>query len=270
MQLCLTNILPYLIFCSDLLMKYLFRFKRVQRVQSLSATVQSMANNRDGGWKTYVPRLLYEHIVSDFIQPMQRHLENATNVNMESIRSNRGKEPYSLEEFHDIIAHEYDYVLTSANPSEKAIVYHTTPSNRNRNVGWYHVYEYHMLTVETIPDPVANEAHQEQRTATYRDYFWTGLCSLDLFSNDVSVRISVGHLLVGKLVLTMFPSGDGPLKSSLSVPERRQLYSAQISEDHTMSDLWPNFDQFVNFVKNCLQKTLKWKLHPFTPGEGRG
>jgi hypothetical protein len=234
--------------------------------------MQSMSPIRDAGWKTYVPRLLYEHIVTTLILPMQRLLENATDVDIQSITGVRGYGPYTLEEFHDIIALQYQCMLTNGDTSQKAIVYHTTLSNRNRNVGWYHIYEYNMHPIEVVPDPIQNEGNGEQRS--FGDYFWSGICYHDDMVNipgrelPACVRLSIGHILVGKLVLTHYGHHLGRMESRLTVEEVTFLHGHRISEHHTMKDLWPDSKQFSDFVKNCMKNTLKWEKYPFTNVSG--
>jgi hypothetical protein len=218
---------------------------------------------KDAAWKNYVPGLSYEYIVTSFLLPMEKLFNKTPNLDLEGIISgDRGHVPYSLEEFHDLFAEQYEMVLTNGDSTQKAVVFHTTTSKRNRNVGWYHVYEYNRHPIADIPDPIQDPQHNAQvRRNQKPDCFWTGICTplVDYFS------MSIGHILVGKLVLKHFPNVLGSSYASLLKDEEiRMLHGKQISNSYTLEYLFPDYKQFRTFVRNCLKKTLKWHLFPFT------
>lgn len=224
-----------------------------------------------------MPGLAYQHIVTTFVVPMTKRVEESRHLDVGAILGPRGFPPWSLEEFHDVIGFQYDSFLKNGdpNPSLKAVVYHTTVSSRNRRPGWYHVFEYNAHTIFDIPTLVEN-ADTQTELKKPADYFWPGLCKIrvtvplssppDVASLGARVRdidISIGHLLIGKMILTYYQSLLGTPKVILSPNELKTLHGKKISTHHSLHDLWPDFIQFSNFVKNCMKNTFKWQEHPF-------
>jgi len=210
----------------------------------------------DRGWRNYGPAMLYKYMTS-FLLRMQSFINESADSDSRS--SDIGDAPYSLNEFHRLFAEEYGSVITDGDVTQKAVVYHTTPSKRTRNVGWYHVFEYNSNPIDTRPDPEQNSPALARSTT--RDDFWCGICT----AVGDSVSICIGHVLVGKLVLTHFPDILGSSKL-LGIENIRSLHGMKISKEHKMEVLFPDFDRFKDFVKNCLKKTLKWNKHPFAIG----
>jgi hypothetical protein len=253
-------------------MKYLFRVLP-------NVTRHDLGTLNDAGWRKYVPGLGYDHIISSFLLPMHRLVVESTDLDLQAISGNRGFAPYSVEEFHDIFAEQFERVLTNGNESQRALVFHTTPSYRTRNVGWYHPFGYHRHTIANIPDPLQNAALATDAN-TYADCFWTGLCKVTVIvtlaapdngvpqanRNDHVVNMSIGHILVGKMILKHFGSLLGTRGVILSRKDVKKMHVMKISTNHTLKDLWPDYQRFYNFVRNCMRSNLKWDLHPFTSG----
>lgn len=243
---------------------------------------QPMGTLTDAGWRSYVPCWVYEYIVKSFLLPMSRLFQESDNEVLLSQRNPRGHLPFSLDEFHDIIAEEYVKFLNNGDMTKRAIVYHTTPSKRNRNVGWYHKFEYSSHPIPIIPDPQQQNQESAQTNKKQPDYFWPGLCKIvvsvpvpaptgvagvEVAQGNINVYLtmSVGHILIGKMVVTHFPNVLGTMKAMLGHGnDLKRLYDMKITNDHSVADLWPKYDHFVHYVKNCMKKTLKWELYPFT------
>lgn len=239
---------------TDELLKYLFRVPSQGDVEEDWSTVV------DSGWRKYGPRRLYNYI-TDFLRQMQR-LVNESDDSAPISQGNLDHAPFSLNEFHHFLAQQYGKVLTSGDSTQTPVVYHTTHSKRNRNIGWYHSFEYDSSPMETIPDPSQNQPEVVQGTKPPPDRFWCDICSTD----TDGYHMSIGHILVGKLVLTHFPQLVGR-QGSISAREIRELHKTRISNEHTLEYLFPDARRFATFVKNCLSKTLKWRLHPFEPSD---
>jgi hypothetical protein len=234
---------------TDELVKFLFRVHGDGQVD--------LSMVADSGWRKYGPGMLYKYI-TDFLLQMQRLLNESADFDLEEISGDGGHAPYSLNEFHDFLAKEYGRVLTNEDSTQNAVVYHTTVSRRNRNVGWYHVFEYNSHPIATIPDPIQNQPEVEESTRAPPDCFWWDICS----THVNGLRISVAHVLVGKLILTHFPKILQD-KISLSPKDIKQLQTKKISNNLTLQYLFPDSRHFHDFVRNCLRSTLKWKLLPF-------
>jgi hypothetical protein len=231
------------------LLKFLFRVQDGQVDLSMVA---------DSGWRKYGPGMLYKYITS-FLLQMQRLVNESADSNLEEISGDGGHAPYSINEFHDTLAKEYGRVLTNEDSTQSAVVYHTTPSRRNRNVGWYHVFEYNSHPIATIPDPIQNQPEVEQSTRAPPDCFWGDICTADVDGE----RISIAHILIGKLILTHFFPIINQKGKTLSKPDVEQLYQKKIGNNLTLDFLFPDFQRFQTFLKNCFRNNLTWKLLPF-------
>jgi len=253
-------------------MTYLFRYLPDKNSQD------DLHSLKDHGWRTYVPGLAYQHIVTTFVVPMRQRVVESPRWDVRAILGTHGFPPWSLEEFHDVIGSQYESMLKNGdpNPALKAVVYHTTVSSRNRRPGWYHVFEYNRHTIFDIPNLVEKAESQTELKKKPADYFWPGLCKIRVTvplsspTDGVSVGasgrdldISIGHILIGKVFLTYYQSLLGTPKVILSPNDLKALHVKKISTIHSLSDLWPDFIQFSNFVKNCMKKTFKWQYHPF-------
>jgi hypothetical protein len=250
------------------LMTYLFRYLPAVKKQD------DLHSLKDHGWRTYVPGLAYQYIVTTFVVPMRKRVEESPNLDVGSILGTNGFPPWSLEEFHDVIGSQYEFFLKNGdpNPALKAVVYHTTVSSRNRRPGWYHVFEYNAHTIADIPNMVEN-ADTQTELKKPADYFWPGLCKFRVTvplsdaawagASGRDLDISIGHILIGKMILTYYESLLGTPKVILSPNELKTLHVKKISTNHSLLDLWPDFIQFSNFVRNCMKNTFKWQVHPF-------
>jgi hypothetical protein len=172
--------------------------------------------------------------------------------------------PWTIEEFHGAFGFQYDLFLTNNLLGLRPVVYHTTVSNRNRNPGWYWEFKYNKRSIEEIAEPVATQDTSAE-VKQPADYFWATLCEVKITDEERnSVSISIGHILVGKMILTHFKDLLGTNNVVLSPILMKQLYEKKISENHTLMDLWPDFDKFTNFVRSAMRKTFQWKSHPFS------
>ncbi len=221
---------------------------------------QDLSMVADSGWSKYGPRLLYQYITS-FLCRMQRLVNESADLDLEAISGDGGLSPYSLNEFHDLLAKEYGSVLTNGDSTQKAVVYHTTPAKRIRNVGWYHVFEYNCHPIATIPDPIQNQMEVAPKSPnSTADRFWCNICST--YADGFS--LSIGHVLLGKLILTHFP--DVLQNGYISAVKVQELQKKNISNDYTLEFLFPDFRQFAGYVRNCVKKTLKWRFLSQTSG----
>jgi len=205
----------------------------------------------DSGWRKYGPGMLYTYITS-FLLRMQRLVNESADLDLEAISGDGAHTPYSLNEFHDLLAEEYGSVLTNGDSTQKAVVYHTTPSKRIRHVGWYHVFDYNSHPIASIPDPLQQNVPEVAQRPT--DCFWSVICSTFVDG----LQISIGHVLVGKLLLTHFP--NVLQTGTITQNEMLQLHKKDISNFHTLEYLFPDYKWLQTFVKNCLVRTLKWKF----------
>lgn len=239
------------------------------------------------GWLTYAPRLIYEFIVVALAQMEEgvRDLQLDEGVNVDGIMCPLLRLfPYSLEEFNAVFADEYCNVLTNGDPSKRAIVFHTTPTRRRRSnfLGWYHLFDPKLRSIPVGPDPVQIA---EQATPKHPNKFWPVIClvSMDVSvvladhsTRDVRVEMSVGHIIVGKMMLVAHDEMkktnnyqkniSGP-KSTLDAALVRTMHGLTISNGVKMNDLWPDFRKFREYVKNCWNKTLNLPSYPFS-GDG--
>jgi hypothetical protein len=186
---------------------------------------------------------------------------------------NSGYLPFSNEEFNDIVAQVYVSFVTNNDPTQKAIVYHTTQSNRNRYLGEYYVFEYNGSEMVSVPDPTGarlprREQAQDKNGRTFPDVFWSILCnasppaSLMGVGRVVPFTIAVRAVLVGSLLLKFDPNILGRQKA-ISKDTIKEIYAMQITENHTIQDLCPDFAKFSTFVKNCADGCLQFRSHPY-------
>jgi hypothetical protein len=84
------------------LMTYLFRYLPDQKIQD------HLHSLKDHGWRTYVPGLAYQHIVTTFVVPMCKRVEESPHLDVGAILGTHGFPPWSLEEFHDVIGSQYE------------------------------------------------------------------------------------------------------------------------------------------------------------------
>jgi hypothetical protein len=110
----------------------------------------------------------------------------------------------------------------------------------------------------------------DKKGRTYPDVFWSALCEIQHFIPPAqvgmvatSIRISIRAVLVGAMLLSVEPLLLGN-KSKLSQQIIKTVHQMQISVDHTMKDLCPDFKRFAVFVKNCERNCLRFKYHPFS------
>jgi hypothetical protein len=99
-------------------MTYLFRYLPDKNSQD------DLHSLKDHGWRTYVPGLAYQHIVTTFVVPMRQRVVESPRWDVRAILGTHGFPPWSLEEFHDVIGSQYESMLKNGdpNPALKAVV----------------------------------------------------------------------------------------------------------------------------------------------------
>jgi hypothetical protein len=249
------------------------------------AIVWKTDHGSDSGWKSDIPAILYQHIVGTLLNDMQKRLSNDPNLNVEEITGESGHSPFSIEEWHDVIGEVYVEFVTNGDPNEQAIVYRTTATKRNRYLGQYCTFNHHPNPILTVPvhnrraPVVSPEDDKKGRTNPSR--FWSSLCVVKhRFSmSDGTVKqfnISLSAVLVGSLLLKLepklfcdgsTPNDDGTVNTkvlvTVSAEHIKTIYGSQITPEHRVSDLFPNFNHFKDFVKNTEKNVWKFKQSPF-------
>ena len=251
------------------------------------------------GWLTYVPRLVYEYIITSFLLPMQNYLREAPDdLDLDSISSqDGGHAPYSLKEFQKCFAEEYSYLLTNGDPSKRAVVFHTTSTRRRKRVflGWFHVFDPNVHAIPIVSDLV-HVVDQVTQSRRYPNHFWPVICNATFpvtvtvpmngdtttvpmngdSTRDVLLEMSIGHIIVGKMLLIAHGEKKKTkndqkdvlgTKASFDVSLVTTMHGMVICNRVKMKDLWPDLNKFKEYVKNCWKKTLNWQSHPF---EGDG
>jgi hypothetical protein len=239
----------------------------------------------ESGWRNDIPALLYQHIVATLLNVMQKRISDEPGFNVEEITGESGHSPFSIEEWHDVIGEVYVKFVTNGDPNEQAIVYRTTATKRNRYLGQYCTFNHHPNPILTVPvhnrraPVVSPEDDKKGRTNPSR--FWSSLCVVKhRFSmSDGTVKqfnISLSAVLVGSLLLKLepklfcdgsTPNDDGTVNTKVSVTVSAEhiktIYGSQITPEHRVSDLFPNFNHFKDFVKNTEKNVWKFKQSPF-------
>jgi hypothetical protein len=242
----------------DALVKYMVGNSRMQR------GVSGLPTDDAKGWKNDVPRHVYVHIVESFLFVMQAEIETTSNFNPQDYIGEGGYAPFSVEEFNGVISESYVHFVTNGDERQKPIVFHTTQSKRNRNLGWYHVFQPSGIAVPTVPTrnvpviPVEPRIDHRKRP----DIFWKTVCN-PLDSQDgcqISLRVMVvGHLIVTNH-RTIFESG------ALSDTAIKEIFDTQITPDHKVSDLFGDWQRFLGNVNNMIRyKIVSFRNHPEYP-----
>jgi hypothetical protein len=221
------------------------------------------------GWLNDVPMHLYGFIVESFLYVMQGVIGASLNYNAAEFTGEDGYAPFSVAEFNDIIGSTYTEFVTNGDSREKPIVFHTTQSNRNRNIGWYHVFVYNSREVPTIPLPSHGPSHARRIAAgpnigrSFRDDFWSGLCRAHHIPGGF--QISLKAVLVGHLLVTNYLGMlGGGANFRLTADMIKDLYNKEITPDHHLKDLVGDWTPFLQFVKNLLKAkaTLNFRDYP--------
>lgn len=238
------------------------------------------APGNDIGWRSFIPRYLYEHVGAEFLEVMENLLSTIHGFNVGEISGTSGHSPFSIKEFNDTFHQEYVSFATSGDPSLDAIVYHTTPSYRNRNPGWYHIVRYGGNDLLDVADPVFDLAvvRLDNRSRSQPCVFWSKVCETTVnFPNPVvdatplilSYHLSVGKILVGAMVLKHHPElvGQGgvgtPRVKTLSKRKKVALFETSITPSHVLGDLFRSYATFSDYVDNTIKVTLKLPSYPF-------
>ena len=96
----------------------------------------SNVTGEDRGWRNYPPRILYRHVMLDVLTIWENPMKESAGFNVRAIQSEVGLYPFSIEEFNDTFAQEYDGMLTEGRDKLTAIVFLSTPSDKNRWGHW--------------------------------------------------------------------------------------------------------------------------------------
>jgi hypothetical protein len=226
----------------DTLMKYMIGNSRMVRGVS-----DLLPKDDAKGWKNDVPRHVYAYIVESFLFVIQDIIGQDTYSNQEEYLGESGYAPFSVDEFNDIIAQSYVVFVTNDVQGEEPIVFHTTEKKRNRNLGWYHVFEYNGTEVPSVP--IANMGDEATERIDHRicpDNFWADVCKpLD---SQGGCRISLRVMLVGHLLVTRYPKVF--TGGTISKTDAKEIHQIQITPDHKVSDLFGDLVRFQENVRN--------------------
>jgi hypothetical protein len=233
---------------------------------------------KGSGWKNDIPGLVYEHIVGSFLNVMQKKMQEQissnTDFDVQDITGDRGFDPFSIEEWHDVIGQVYVEFVTNGNSNEQAIVYRTSPSKRNKNLGEYCIFNYSQYPLSSIPvenrrvPVIAPQGDKKGHSMSER--FWSPLCDVEhiILASDgtqkLSFTISLSVVLVGSLLLKLEPRILGAVdKITVTKLHKEKVYGMQITPDHKVSELFPDFNLFSQFVKNKERTIWKFKESPY-------
>jgi hypothetical protein len=250
----LTNVLGFNV--KDIVVKLMFRDFRMER----DARVGGVSR----GWMNDVPLHVYEHIVKSFLFIMQDLIASSPNFNAAEFTGEDGYAPFSVAELNDAIGQVYVDFVTNGVTSEKALVWHTTPSSRNRHLGHYHVYQFNRSEVPSIPIPnvptnARLEAAGSKKGRSFPDSFWSALCSTKEIPG-LSCVMTLKSILVGHLLVTNYPGLVGDPNFQLQAPMVKDLYEMNITADHKLKDIGGTWKKFLEFLKN-LRKPPKPPLN---------
>jgi hypothetical protein len=197
---------------------------------------------------------------------IQAKISSTANFNVEELQAASGYDPYSLLEFNDVVANVYVSFVTGDDVTEKAIVYKTVGSRRNKWLGEYFEFEFNENEAPD-PNPVVPAILQEteRNGRSFPDMFWSEVCTINhvvlVGGNQFQVDIMIRAVLVGSLVLKAHPTilsqnvnrdGQQPQQKKVSITAdfQRQLFGSWITPRHRLSVFFSDFDSFKHFVKN--------------------
>jgi hypothetical protein len=220
-----------------------------------------------------------DYIVESFLKVITNRIISDPDYDMAEYRAPGIYNPYSIEEWNDVMAHAYsEFVCDDSKPEhakDEPIVYLTRPSKRNVKLGEYQRYLYTANEPPTVPNPdVAVVQNPPRQGRSMPEKFWSYLCRVRKNCPTsaggrtmVPLFISIRVVLVGSVLWKTYGE-DELLKGVNSITKAwaTTLHQKQISPHHRMSDMFPDFHSFQQFCTNTNKTIWFFGSHPHHPG----
>lgn len=237
----------------------------------------SGAISQDRGWKNFPPRHLYHDFIFKELPNPQRCMAARDSFDVDLLRGEGGHDPFSTAEFNDVFVEVYEEFAKSGFENRRAIVYHSTMSNKYRYPGCFHVVKYSGSEVPSAPNPVVERAQvvKSKKSRHRPDVFWSSLCSQHIFFHPrprvtLSYDMGIGKILVCAMVLKEWPEmfqepepGEDRVMS-LSGSKIKQLAEKKVTGHHALVDFFKkDLVWFTTFVSNAVKSTLDCPGWPY-------
>jgi hypothetical protein len=217
---------------------------------------EARLGNCGRGWKNFVPRLLYRYCCDEVLPVWHNLMTQDSDFDVNGIRWKDGLDPFSVEEFDELVAEAYVGFVSCGDENKTPIVYHTTVSQRIREPGHYHIVRLGVPELEGIPDPVAAP---DDGVATGRQapqVFWQYMGTHTVFevNGRDSYNLSIGQLLVGGVLLKNCPDLVNDQPPVVRKPWIHGLFSMNVTPIHMLGQFFPSIKFFEDYVKNIIKK----------------